>query len=347
MSARDALPRRMRSGSGARSVRVGGSSGLDYPCPRARHYSPSMSSRVRLLLALVAVFGVVIAVRLYDPYIVDRWFYDTRDRLTWPVLAIPVGMLAAEALLAWRRSSLRRFLTAPTRSDLVDLSFAGLTISNLIVPFVIAASFGLALVAGGLADRCIGLMAGSNLRVDTGSTIANGAIYLLIYSFAAYWDHRLMHHRLLWPLHRLHHSATELTPLTLYREHPAAPAILAFTRTLPLALVAAPPGQIAACLLIYNAYQSVLHSAIDSDWGWIGRWVLVSPRAHRLHHASAEALHGYNFGVVVWWDRLFGTWHAGLDAVKVGVADGRENEGVVRQTVRDLGLLARGLRYRR
>ncbi|MDP6189284.1 MAG: sterol desaturase family protein, partial [Gammaproteobacteria bacterium] len=39
--------------------------------------------------------------------------------------------------------------------------------------------------------------------------------------FSRYWLHRWMHQsRWLWPIHRLHHTAQALTPITFYRIHP-------------------------------------------------------------------------------------------------------------------------------
>ena len=38
---------------------------------------------------------------------------------------------------------------------------------------------------------------------------------------------------------------------------------------------------------------------------WIG-YVLQRPEMHRIHHEHGR--HRYNYGDIVWWDMMFGTW---------------------------------------
>jgi len=69
-------------------------------------------------------------------------------------------------------------------------------------------------------------------------------------------------------------------------------------------------------VLIYFAYRSfirvnqyLVHSNLTTDYGWIGRWLLVSPRMHRLHHATDPKYYNKNFTFdLVLWDRLFGSY---------------------------------------
>ena len=43
------------------------------------------------------------------------------------------------------------------------------------------------------------------------------------------------------------------------------------------------------------------------------RFLLVTPDMHRVHHSALPAETDSNYGVVVpWWDRLFGTYRAGV-----------------------------------
>ena len=56
-------------------------------------------------------------------------------------------------------------------------------------------------------------------------------------------------------------------------------------------------------------HQLVLHSSIKSDWGFIGRYIFVSPSAHRIHHSIKREHYGKNFGnTFIFWDRLFKTF---------------------------------------
>ncbi|MDE8350051.1 MAG: sterol desaturase family protein [Acidocella sp.] len=72
--------------------------------------------------------------------------------------------------------------------------------------------------------------------------------------------------------------------------------------------------------IIDQIYQLLVHSDVHWDWGWFGRWVLISPTAHRLHHSANPSHYGKNLSVLTIWDRLFGTWYAGdVPVVALGV----------------------------
>src|SRR5690349_21118919 len=71
------------------------------------------------------------------------------------------------------------------------------------------------------------------IRTLTGHAVTDGLLYYVTYQFCDYWTHRLNHTRLFWPLHRIHHSATSLSPLVAYRFHPMERAIVSFLTILP------------------------------------------------------------------------------------------------------------------
>jgi sterol desaturase/sphingolipid hydroxylase (fatty acid hydroxylase superfamily) len=55
--------------------------------------------------------------------------------------------------------------------------------------------------------------------------------------------------------------------------------------------------------------QYLIHSEIRSGYGWFGRWIFISPIAHRVHHSSLPQHWDKNFSVdLIIWDRLFGTY---------------------------------------
>jgi sterol desaturase/sphingolipid hydroxylase (fatty acid hydroxylase superfamily) len=58
------------------------------------------------------------------------------------------------------------------------------------------------------------------------------------------------------------------------------------------------------------------HSRIDTDLGWLGKWIFVSPRAHHLHHKIDESS-GRNFGdSFIFWDRMFNTYEEPNASIK-------------------------------
>lgn len=147
---------------------------------------------------------------------------------------------------------------------------------------------------------------------------------LLLSSLVSYWIHRLQHSiPALWALHKFHHSADQLSIVTAFRDTKLNGAVDAVLRVLPLAIlsvpVAAKPTSASPAfvlLTIYFMYQVLTrinaflnHSNLDLSYGWVGRWLIVSPRMHRIHHSTSPAYYNTNFSFdLVLWDRIFGTY---------------------------------------
>jgi len=56
------------------------------------------------------------------------------------------------------------------------------------------------------------------------------------------------------------------------------------------------------------AYQQWLHTETIGRLGWFDR-VFNSPANHRVHHGSQDVYLDKNYGgILILWDRLFGTW---------------------------------------
>jgi sterol desaturase/sphingolipid hydroxylase (fatty acid hydroxylase superfamily) len=182
---------------------------------------------------------------------------------------------------------------------------------------------------------------------------------LLLSSFINYWVHRLEHAiPALWALHKFHHSADRMSILTSHRQTELTKRVEQALETLPFFLFAvvteptAPKPDATSALfplvLIYFLYRSfirvnqyLVHSNLTTDYGWIGRWLLVSPRMHRLHHAKAAEYHDKNFTFdLVIWDRIFGTYAAcdaaEISAIPLGLDDNPFNSSAaVKSVLRD------------
>ena len=91
---------------------------------------------------------------------------------------------------------------------------------------------------------------------------------------------------------------------------------------LPLAVLNAPLSLFTGMAFGTSLLRLVIHSRIDSNFGWIGRWLLQSPVDHRLHHRLDSGRQACNFGLFPVWDRLFGTWReGGSQKIAIGVAE--------------------------
>ena len=141
-------------------------------------------------------------------------------------------------------------------------------------------------------------------------------LYLLLFDLADYGYHRLQHQvGWWWQLHALHHSQRQMTMWTDNRNH-LLDDLLRDSLFVLLALgVGVPPGQFVAIVALTQLVESLSHANLRLGFGPL-RWLLVSPRYHRLHHAvgighesgGQGTLGGHNFAVLFpVWDMLFGT----------------------------------------
>lgn len=183
----------------------------------------------------------------------------------------------------------------------LSLSFLNSVLVKLVFP---VAGTGLAVVA---ADRHWGLL--NNLQL---SFWLSTVIYVLIFDFAIYWQHRLFHFfNPLWRLHRMHHTDLDYDLTTGNRFHPLS-IILSLSIKLLLVVVMGP--MVFAVLLseiLLNLTSMFNHSNIQipARIDRILRLFLVTPDMHRIHHSQVKLEHNKNFGFnFPWWDRLFGTY---------------------------------------
>jgi sterol desaturase/sphingolipid hydroxylase (fatty acid hydroxylase superfamily) len=129
--------------------------------------------------------------------------------------------------------------------------------------------------------------------------------------FFYYWYHRTAHRmRWFWCTHAIHHSPNQLNLSAAYRFGWTGrlTGTLAFFMLAPL--LGMPPRIVLMLLSLNLLYQFWIHAT------WIPRlgpleWILNTPSAHRVHHASnLEYLDGNYGGVLIVFDRLFGTYIA-------------------------------------
>lgn len=154
--------------------------------------------------------------------------------------------------------------------------------------------------------------------------------YLAVTIFAFVWDDflRFYHHYLmhkipfLWTLHKTHHSAEVLTPVTLYRIHPLESLLASFRNSLSFGVSAGVimflfSGRIDTITLlgvnvfgfIFNlTVGNLRHSQIPISFGWL-EYIFISPKQHQLHHSNQKAHFNKNYGVALsLWDQVLGSF---------------------------------------
>ena len=151
------------------------------------------------------------------------------------------------------------------------------------------------------------------------------ATIFIVDDFTKYLVHRWMHHwPLLWAIHKTHHSAETMTPITVYRTHPlegilySLRSAVAQGTTMALFLYLFGNAVDLYTVLGVNVMSFVFHMTGSNlrhshisirYWPWLEH-ILISPAQHQVHHSIARRHHDKNFGVALAvWDWLFGSLH--------------------------------------
>ena len=131
--------------------------------------------------------------------------------------------------------------------------------------------------------------------------------------FLYYWQHRAEHRvPVLWAIHEVHHQATHCDASVSLRTSMFAP-LSVLTVHLVLALAGVPLKVYLPVYAAHTALIFLLHTRLPDFLNRAG-WLFNSPYLHRAHHSNHAALRGKNLGgVLIVWDRLFGTFHGDCD----------------------------------
>jgi sterol desaturase/sphingolipid hydroxylase (fatty acid hydroxylase superfamily) len=134
-----------------------------------------------------------------------------------------------------------------------------------------------------------------------------------------YCNHRLMHEcRALWANHVVHHSSERYNLSTALRQ-PVADALGVFVPSGVLSLVGVRPSLVAAARSWNLLYQYWVHTEVIDRIG-PAESVLNSPSHHRVHHGSNRRYLDRNHGgILIVWDRLFGTFEPEDEPVQYGL----------------------------
>ena len=162
--------------------------------------------------------------------------------------------------------------------------------------------------------------------------------------FSKYIIHRFMHKwPILWSLHKVHHSATVLTPMTVFRTHPLEGIIFSLRSSITQAISISSfiflfgnsvslytVLGVNIFVFIFNILGSNLrHSHVGIRyWRWL-ECIFISPAQHQLHHSIAREHHDKNFGAALAiWDYLFGSLHHSVEfeTLELGIEKNQKDE---------------------
>jgi len=238
------------------------------------------------------------------------------DRTIEISLLLPSIFFVEYLCTGWAQSSVRHLLVERTASSWADMACYVFQLAPVFTLVAGIMSLGVVYISGE-ALRCLFANAtGIDLSIAGAPLALQVAAVFLLYTFFDYWSHRLDHSKVFWPLHRFHHSAESFSVLTAARVHPAM-----FTAVvgavLPGLLLGCDPAALVYMGLLIIIIRLTVHSRIESNFGWVGRWIVQSPLHHRLHHSLNRM--PINLALLPIWDRLFGTWRdAPRHAMRIG-----------------------------
>lgn len=169
------------------------------------------------------------------------------------------------------------------------------------------------------------------------------ALAVLIADVAYYWEHRIAHQvRLLWTQHAVHHSSRDMNIVTAVRFGPFE-GVWSLIIHLPMALMGFAPEAILFGVFAVLAYQTWLHTELIGKLGPLER-VLNTPSHHRVHHGCDAKYLDRNYGgILIVWDRLWGTFQAEEETPRYGLARDFDSRNPVSVWFSELPALARDL----
>ena len=210
-------------------------------------------------------------------------------------------LIAIEILIAWRRRGSEYRV-----ADAISSVALG-QISTYLGVFGRVLSFGIYVLIYEHARA---------LTLDSGSPWVWVA-GLLLYDFLYYWYHRFGHEvNVLWAAHVVHHQSEEFNLSTALRQTGTS-YLFSWIFYVPMAVLGFPPAVLLGVGLIDLLYQFWIHTEHVGSLGSFDR-LFASPSNHRVHHAVNDLYLDRNYGgLLIVWDRLFGTFQPELAAEPV------------------------------
>ena len=158
-----------------------------------------------------------------------------------------------------------------------------------------------------------------NLRIFTiPITWWSFIILFFLDDFSYYWFHRTSHeNRFFWASHVVHHSSKHYNLSTALRQTWTG-SFYSFIFWLWLPLIGFHPGMIIFQMSISLLYQFWIHTELIQK---MPKWIELffnTPSHHRVHHGSNPIYLDKNHaGILIIWDKLFGTFQPELKSEKV------------------------------
>ncbi len=154
---------------------------------------------------------------------------------------------------------------------------------------------------------------------DLGASIWVILLALIATDFVYYWIHFTYHKsRWFWATHVVHHSSEHFNLTTALRQQWTNGISGAVLFKMPLVLLGIHPGIIVFVMAINLIYQFWFHTETVNKMPRWFEFIFNTPSHHRVHHGRNARYLDCNYaGILIIWDRMFGTFVPELDDEKV------------------------------
>jgi sterol desaturase/sphingolipid hydroxylase (fatty acid hydroxylase superfamily) len=143
----------------------------------------------------------------------------------------------------------------------------------------------------------------------------------VINDFCFYWSHRASHTvRFMWASHAVHHNSPKLNLSTGMRNSWVGGA-MDWVFFAPVVALGFHPAYLFAIVPIASGWDYMCHTP------YIGKlpgmdFIFNTPSNHRVHHATNASYLDRNLGgMLIIWDRMFGTYAAETEQPKIGALE--------------------------
>lgn len=241
----------------------------------------------------------------------------------------------------------KRITTSPSHSADIGYFFFGIFVFGLVLGWAVLSYQVLSNVVLDALVNTFGAVQPTALPEFFSRSVITLTLFLA-YELGYWIDHYLSHKvPILWEFHKIHHSATVLTPLTVFRVHPIDGLINVNIIAIVMAIANGSAnymfGETAyqyaltdrnVILVVFvHAYVHLQHTHLWISFRGVLGCILLSPAHHQVHHSDNPVHFDKNLGsCLAIWDWLFGTLHIPKkepEKLHFGIEPARSNDHVI------------------
>jgi len=150
----------------------------------------------------------------------------------------------------------------------------------------------------------------------------------------------------MWASHVAHHSSERMNFSTAFRQSLMYPISGMWVFWLPLVIIGFEPKWVVFVVLLNLGLQFFVHTQWIRTLGPL-EWVFNTPSHHRVHHGRNPQYIDKNYaGVLIIWDKLFGTFEPEVETVRYGTTKPVNSDNPLTVTFQEWKLIFQDLRNR-